>query len=317
MTDYQWPNPALSPNYVFTKNSDSQINLDLYRKIESFFSQLYDLDVILMPSGRASISLLLRYYGLNRSHVVFAPRWSSHCVWDSITRVANPTINCDESCNLIIAVHKWGQIEKLDRIYKCSIIEDSVDSIVTNNRTWFPNNGDFEIVSLPKVIGSYTGGLILCKDSITAKTLRSLLVEDIDFAIYQSELRFRQALSLPMGFARWDDLESLNTSLDFNGLLNIESCLSNLQINKEIILKRLELIESKLHNYQIDRDRLPPVYCVPIDSIDSTDSKLMVRNKNFSGFLDRPDFKKVGLIPLHFRASDDLFNYLFKVVCKN
>ena len=191
MIDYQWPYAEMDKKDISSEIKEFEKNVNLYSKIESFFSELFQTHVILMPSGRASISLLIKYFKTNRSHIVFAPKWTSHCVWDMITRFANPSIDCSEKCDTIIAVHKWGNIEKLSKQYAANIIEDSVDSLIINSKSLFPNNGDFEIISLPKIIGSYTGGLILVKNKEKANSLRSHIADDIELGKHQTRLRLR------------------------------------------------------------------------------------------------------------------------------
>jgi len=291
-------------------------NGTLYHTIESFFSNIFGTEVILMPSGRAAISVLLKYYGMNRSHTVFAPKWTSHCVWDVITRLANPTSEYASTNNTVIAVHKWGQVEKISQPANQVVIEDSVDSLILDSSTLFPNNGDFEIISLPKTIGSYTGGLILAKDSLKAKALRSFIQENIPLGVHQSGLRLLHTTGESAPYTNWEDLEHNNTSLDTRALLHIESCLNNFQVNKACISKRLELIGKQLPNLNLNLKRLPPVYCVNVPDM-GVPSEIMVRNFNTSGLLDKPDFKKVGLIPLHFKASDELFTFCLNALCKN
>ena len=297
--------------------NDMKRNIGLYHKIEDFFSELFRVDVLLMPSGRASISLLTKHFHINRSQTVFAPKWTSHCVWDMITRFANPTIECNDKSDFIIAVHKWGNIEKLSKEYTAQIIEDSVDSIFIDRSTFFPNNGEFEIISLPKIIGSYTGGLVLIKNKKNVDQLRSYITGNIDLGNHQSKLRFEYALHQNSGFLNWEDRENENVTLDTNALENIAGCLKNYNLNKEMITKRLESIAAK-SSLKIESDRLPPVFCVEInDKHSGIDPCIMIRSKNFSGFLDRPEFRKVGLIPLHFRADDELFEFCFQSLCKN
>jgi putative PLP-dependent aminotransferase (TIGR04422 family) len=195
MIDYQWPHAELDKVSIFTGTNDPVKNRELYHQIESFFSNLFNVDVILMPSGRSAISALLKYYGLNRSHTVFAPKWTSHCVWDMITRLANPESVYSSTCNGAIVVHKWGNIEKLSQPANHIVIEDSVDSLILDTSTLFPNNGDFEIISLPKTIGSYTGGLILARNQQKASELRSFIRENTPLGVHQSGLRLLHTIN--------------------------------------------------------------------------------------------------------------------------
>ena len=55
----------------------------------------------------------------------------------------------------------------LKKTIKTIIIEDSTDSIHLNKKSLFLNtNSKFEVVSLPKIISSYSGGLIYTKDKL-------------------------------------------------------------------------------------------------------------------------------------------------------
>ena len=116
-------------------------------------------------------------------------------------------------------------------------------------------------------------------------------------------------------YLHWEDMENQNTTLDTVALKNIEACLRNFNINKELISRRLNII-SKKTSVTVEYDKLPPVFCVEVGNTD-VHPDVMIRNKNFSGFIDRPEFRQVGLIPLHFKASDELFLFCLNALCKN
>jgi hypothetical protein len=78
----------------------------------------------------------------------------------------------------------------------------------------------------------------------------------------------------------------------------------------------MELIDKKLPGVNLNIKRLPPVYCAPIPETEAP-SEIMIRNFNTSGWLDKPDFQKRGLIPLHFKASDEFFTFCLNALCKN
>ena len=158
--DYQWPSSSL--NYFKNNNDFSSESVEkLINKIEDFFSQQYDCYVCLMPSGRSSISIILRYLNFTRSKTVFIPKWSSNCLYSSIGPYSNVSTDLIDP-DLILVNHKWGYGYQLHQDYsKKIIIEDSVDTIHLDNSSLFQNNGIAEIISLPKIIGSFSGGLIL------------------------------------------------------------------------------------------------------------------------------------------------------------
>ena len=45
-----------------------------------------------------------------------------------------------------------------------NLIEDSADSLYLQNTELFKGNGKFEIWSLPKILGTFSGGVLLCKN---------------------------------------------------------------------------------------------------------------------------------------------------------
>ena len=53
----------------------------------------------------------------------------------------------------------------------------------------FPNKGKFEIFSLPKIIGSISGGLLICKDKKFIKFCKNEQ-KNIKLGIYQSKQKF-------------------------------------------------------------------------------------------------------------------------------
>ena len=68
--DYQWPSSLL--NYSKHDNDFSSKSVgDSISRIEDFFTQYYGCHACLMPSGRSSISILLRYLNFDRSKTVF------------------------------------------------------------------------------------------------------------------------------------------------------------------------------------------------------------------------------------------------------
>jgi putative PLP-dependent aminotransferase (TIGR04422 family) len=294
MIDNQWPYPKINSTDIFNTNIDSSDCVKLTSEIENYFKKIFDTEVILVPSGRAAISILLTYFNINRSHTVFAPKWTSHCVWDIVTRLANPITEFKADCDLAIAVHKWGKIEKFSNTVTSKIIEDSVDSIISSPKTLFPNNGDVEIFSLPKIIGSYTGGLIVVKVKKIADAIRESIKYNYELGSYQSKLRFDYCQDKNNGFEAWEHCEHRNTTVDYNGLISIKN---------------------KLPNFEINNNRLPPLITLETKKYKETkNANLMTRFFNVNCYLDKPDYRKGYLLPLHFNITDEAFNYMLNSI---
>jgi putative PLP-dependent aminotransferase (TIGR04422 family) len=260
-----------------------------------------------VPSGRSAISIILRTNGLSRGDSVFAPRFSSNCVWDAISHTADPCNHFHPEVDAAIAVHKWGQVHKFSEDNDFLIIEDSVDSLFISNDTLFPNGGRYEVVSLPKIIGSYTGGLILVRDSNDASKLSNLQADNAELGRYQSRLRFQSKRDSSSKFCKWRHLEHQNTYLDLNAVVNIKKCLDNYVVNRDIIQDRLIEI-TKRTQIKYDPTRLPPLVAFSeYENNDNNVNILLSRHVNRSKLLDKPMFQVASLLPIHFGISDKDF----------
>ena len=158
MIDNQWPQKK--ENNLKKKT----INKNQIYKIEKFFKVKYKSKfAVLMPSARASITLYLRFNKIGRSETVSIPKGSSSCLYTSIGSFSNISI-ADPKADVILINHKWGNQyflkNRLKKI-KHKIIEDSVDSLPSEEFIPFQNGGIIEIISLPKIIGCISGGIIL------------------------------------------------------------------------------------------------------------------------------------------------------------
>ena len=141
----------------------------------------------------------MKFYGLNRSNEIFTSKWSPYCVLNTISYFSNPTTNIKRA-NLVIINHRWGRDSKIKNKNKKIIIEDSADTIHLNKKSFFLNNSEFEIVSLPKIIGSYCGGLIYTKNKKFIKYIKKQQKKNIKLGKIQSELKNREVRKENKGF---------------------------------------------------------------------------------------------------------------------
>ena len=88
-------------------------------------------------------------------------------MFNTIGFYSNPTINLNDP-DLFIFNNLWGVkqkiFEKVKLKKKVKLIDDSCDSILLNKSSIFPNNSEYEIFSLPKIIGSVSGGVVISKN---------------------------------------------------------------------------------------------------------------------------------------------------------
>lgn len=303
--DIQWPYLD-STKTPFLDDTDTERRSEYVEHIESHFESLLCVEAVLVPSGRAAISMILSANDISRGDSVFAPQWSSHCVWDAISHIGDPSIHAHSDLDAAIAVHKWGKVHEFAGENEFLTIEDSVDSLFQSDETLFPNGGRYEIISLPKIIGSYTGGIVLCRDSSDAAPILHLRGENVELGRHQSKLRFQETRGEELGFKNWRHMEQSNRYLDLNAVSNIERCLAYYSENIETIQDRLVAVEERT-SVDVDTGRLPPLISVPeVESAGPYES-IMSRQHNTSRLLDEPVFERASLLPLHFGVNDDYF----------
>ena len=69
---------------------------------------------------------------------------------------------------------------------------------------FFPNNGNFEIFSLPKIIGSISGGLLVTKDKNFSKFCNIEQKKNKNFVFFQSFKKFK-AVNKKNNYNTWGD----------------------------------------------------------------------------------------------------------------
>lgn len=340
--DLQWPSAARLPKAFAARPAPVRVLDARTREIEALFEARLGVHAVLTPSARAGLALIFRAHGIGRSRTVFSPRWVSHCVWDAIGRFANPTTSFEARPDVILAVHKWGTVSRLSRPAKALVIEDSVDTLFTSGESLFPNGGLYELLSLPKIVGSFCGGVVLTRDASAAERLRRLRGEDrIAFAaaplggaagardarglaVHQAALKWKAARAARSGrpaFMEWEYLEFENVRLDASSLAHAADCVSRWDECAAVIRGRLDRVRREEPRWaarcDADRGRLPPVLTIPCaDEAAAARAGLAVRRFDERRLLDRPSYRPVMVLPLHFGVSDEEFDRLLRGALK-
>jgi len=306
--DYQWP--SVRPLPIYSQVQDWDKCLALYTAIEAELSRNFGVEAVLLPSGRASLAAILEFCEISRKHVVYAPKWSSHCVWDVISRVANPTSILQPQVDVVIAVHKWGAQFSAELNSSSLVIEDSVDSVIKASSALFPLGGEFEIFSLPKIIGSYCGGVVLTKNTNFISHIRQLRFSNIKIVTHQSRLKYKkhdQSLSF---YESPEALEPLNRGIDLTGLQHVADCLPVYELNSSTIAKRIKKLNEHIGIELIkpDTNRLPCVFPLKLSEFTSSQPELFMRRHfNWSLSLNKDFFEVCWLLPLHFGVEERQF----------
>lgn len=141
---------------------------EIEEKMRSMFPTGYP---VLCSSGRAALVLALIESKVSRSDLVGVFPFASHCVLDAISRIATPLSGiCASTVSLRIVYHQWGYVQETK--LSPNTIEDCVDTLCVPGTKLFPGDGHFEIWSLPKILGTTSGGVLWCREEETATRLR-------------------------------------------------------------------------------------------------------------------------------------------------
>jgi hypothetical protein len=270
--------------------------------VERFFEEFLHTRPVAFPSARAALSAIFTVANLTRARTVYAPPWSSHCLWDTIGRYANPTSRWSPGIDAAIVVHKWGHVTRLDATRQdLLIIEDSVDSLLTGPSGLFPNHGSFEIQSLPKLIGSYSGGLAYCRSGADRKRLvRLRATGDASLARTQDALKFEAARS-QADPARWHPWEWRNFALTSRAVKDIQRALPRYRESVAVCTQRMTQLQVR---YPMNRPegRVPTVWVTPIAGT------FPVMHVDVRHSVTTPQYVKAGSLPIHAGISEREFS---------
>ena len=310
-----WPRPLWSAPAEPLKE-DSERRAALLAKLEDALRLRWKRPVLLMPSARSAIAHVLRIMGVGRAHVLFAPKWSSHCVWDMIGRFGNPTCVADSSLDIVLAVHRYGRPAYGPVPKGVSVIEDACDALILPDGNPFPNNGRFAVLSLPKIAGMWCGGILLSAsddDDARARALRDAQPFDA-LARRQGLRRWQAGAGCAEDGAPWGRDEYRNVHLDLTALDHLSRYLEKgLELSARTIGSRLKVLKrhSSLSSHAarwVHQGWLPPV--IPIPSSDPMAVSLVhlqQRQVSLEDSLFPGEFTQCRLIPLHAGFSDKDF----------
>lgn len=307
--DYQWPEPSFKKSLM-----DSNKKQLSQTKIESFFNDLFGYQCFLFPSARSALSAVLRYKQVNRSHTLYAPLWLSHCVWDVLAHYGNPTTTPQSDVDVNLCVHKWGYAVQTD-LKDALVINDSVDSVFTNGHDLL-QGADFEIISLPKTIGSIAGGLLVTKD-LAFQEFIALLRKNSNKTLAKSqELIKLNTINGSPALYSWEGSDWNNFIALEHTLVSVSQCLANYQKITTILSDRLakvnELIDLSYLN--LLNSRLPCLVPIKCPNNVVVPSNILRRKFNFNFHNEQGGFDDALLLPLHVGISDDEFSFFLNKI---
>lgn len=215
---------------------------------------------VLCSSGRAALNISLLCSQAERKDLVDVFPYASHCVLDAVSRVATPTSGSQNS-RLKILYHQWGFVQK-HRTHSI-VIEDSVDTLCLPGTKLFPAGGAFEIWSLPKILGTSSGGVLWCRDRNVAKQARHIR-DNRGGGLMQWSLRILSK-TIPAMHFYWQGLEASKGAVSTFQAAEILKAIQKWDCIVSNRLKKLNILWPYAVNWlRKPRNRLPSV--IPIKS---------------------------------------------------
>jgi putative PLP-dependent aminotransferase (TIGR04422 family) len=257
------------------------------RDIEDIFDGYYPNSFsVLFPSARAGLSAILSAH-LSRKNYVWIPPFASHCIISSVGLSTTPTPVMSNQVDATLVFHQWGYVHKPET--RGLIIEDSADTLIEPNGQVFPNDGRYELLSLPKIFGSMFGGIVLCQYREDAKVLRRIREQrtTLKWQHFINKLRSNHS---KVSLINWHHAEPENGFLpaivceDIYRKINYLDDMAN---NRKTVLDKVKNL--KLNTYgKISETRLPTCLALDLDKIKKDSINLNPYERHFS--LDQ-DFK--------------------------
>lgn len=311
----QWPSATFSEAQSSWQRltdlvPNAQNHLALKTEIETYF-QFFHHPTILFPSARSALSTLLRLKGLNRSNTVFITKFSSHCLFTSLgffTNLSTDFANPDA----VLVNHKWGYANTEIRTQSQQIfsIADSCDSILNESTGLFPNGENAAVISLPKVIGSISGALLILNSSYAdaqqiEDSLRQSTLEGAALGVWQANQKMRDLIGRDKDdFSTWLFYEALNTYATEVELRDILEKLPKWDANGTVIKERQTILK-KFKDIMLTGDlRMGPVAVLPKSANFDFSSKdlenFLIRNFDTTRMNDNAaKYTEVLAFPIH------------------
>lgn len=223
---FLWPD--INPIRKTDKTNYWETSVILTEKIESEINKLYpSFCSVLFPSGRSAIYSIFESLGARRNDYIAMSQYSSHCVIEAAGRLAMPTTDFNCKSKIALLYHQWGyskQLKQLSAEGQPIIVEDSCDSLVVDERMLFSNNGIYEVFSLPKILGTTFGGVVICKNekyTLQLKRIRSERNKEVSKVQYWLKNKALEDKAKKIYYEYWEGNEAVNGFLPVPALLQI------------------------------------------------------------------------------------------------
>jgi putative PLP-dependent aminotransferase (TIGR04422 family) len=266
---------------------------------------------VLCSSGRVAIFIALKESGLNRYNYVKLFPYASHCVVNSVARIATPVPFDFEIFHKEIIYHQWGYPANSKNT---PLIEDCVDCLYEKQTKLFSLGSSFEVWSFPKILGTSSGGVLWCKNKKVAISIREKMN-------HKKNIRLSWILRLlsnyfPEVYPYWE-----GTEIGYKGLSRFQrnEIFCKLNTWDELVLDRKQKLKmfssSHLFNKIDFKGRLPNV--IPLETKMNEEELIKLGfSSGFRHFLIGKRLVKVLPIPIHQDISLDFIADRLKLIIK-
>jgi hypothetical protein len=149
------------PRINFSKSTA----LEVEKVLAGYFQEGYP---VILSSGRGAISVAVKSYWVKNEITVFP--YASQCVVNALLS-AGISVSTRLDFTSEIIIHQWGILDT--GLKSKPFIEDACDTLLSPSGTILNSGGEFEVWSLPKIIGSRFGAVLWCRREEVANAIRS------------------------------------------------------------------------------------------------------------------------------------------------
>jgi putative PLP-dependent aminotransferase (TIGR04422 family) len=290
-------------------------NSSRVNEIENHFKKLTGHPVLLFSSARNALYSLTEALELNRKNEIYIPPYSALCLYECFGRSLNISTHLLNQ-EIVLVNHKWGTIQKSTcDLVNQFVIEDSCDAYLTPGSDLFPNGGQVQLVSLPKILGTISGGLLLFKSQDDPLYVRLRDIQKSQnpssrlilkkWVYYKSKMRFQ---------GDWEQLEFKQKGINWLESLLLLNVLPEYAKNLRTVDERLKAI-SKLVGARLNQSS----YSGPVAILKTENGRLdedlqfsesIIRKYHLDlSFMngEKKQYSEVLIFPIHLGVSDSVF----------
>lgn len=294
---FLWPDTSFSFGSFFSSVSVTDL--------ESEFREMFTgATPVIFSSARASLSAILLLQQMGRADKIWCPPFSSHCVLEAVSRVATPSVSLNESRSALI-YHQWGFVHHANGKEVC--IEDSADSFLLPGEVQFPNNGKFQVVSLPKIYGCTGGGLVFCKEPADAEKLRTIRDERKSHSVLQLLLKLSGSTAALTYWGGAEAGEGRPTAAVCKEVSHKIKHTDRLLADRK---EKVELVRNISPGWlQFSNERMPCAIPVEMERVKNTSFELSgytITPRHFNPHQDIPGDKLIKVFPVPVHQDIDL-----------